>query len=65
MAALIEAPLLTLLNPSARRTEPWTLRGRTVEVPYYAVQGQIVWGATAMMLSELLALPSVQAMGGV
>ncbi len=61
VAALFEIPLYELLDPANRRSEPWTLRGRTVEVPYYAVLGQIVWGATAMMLSELLALPAIQA----
>jgi hypothetical protein len=27
-----------------------------VDVPYYDVEGHTVWGATAMMLSELLAV---------
>lgn len=64
VAALIEAPLLTLLNPSARRTEPWTLRGREVEVPYFAVDEHAIWGATAMMLNELLTLPAMQVAPG-
>lgn len=60
VAELIEAPLRTLLDPATRRVEPWTLRGRAVEVPYFAVGEHFVWGATAMMLSELLALPAMQ-----
>ena len=60
VALLIEMPLLTLLDPTNRRVETWTLRGRQVEVPYFAIAGQTVWGATAMMLSELLALPALQ-----
>ena len=60
VAALIEAPLRTLLDPATRRVEPWKLRGREIEVPYYAVGEHFVWGATAMMLSELLALPAMQ-----
>lgn len=60
VAALIEAPLLALLDPATRRVENWTLRGRQVEVPYFAVENQTIWGATAMMLSELLALPAMR-----
>ena len=60
VAQLLEAPLLTLLDPASRRTETRTLRGQPIDVPYFAVAGQTVWGATAMMLSELLALPSMQ-----
>lgn len=61
VAQLIEAPLLDLLNLANRRMETWELRGRTADVPFYAVEGQTIWGATAMMLSELLSLPAMQA----
>ncbi len=60
VAELIEAPLLTLLDPATRRIEPWTLRERQVQVPFFAVGGHVVWGATAMMLSELLVLPAMR-----
>ncbi len=56
VGALLHAPLPLLLAPATRRSEPWTLRGQTVEVPFLDVDGHQVWGATAMMLSELLAL---------
>jgi len=59
VAALLEVPLATLRDPATIRREPWNLRGTVVEVPYYALQGQTVWGATAMMLAELLALPAM------
>jgi hypothetical protein len=36
--------------------EPWTLHGTTVEVPYYVVENHTVWGATAMMLAEMLSV---------
>jgi hypothetical protein len=36
--------------------EPWTLHGQEVDVPYYDINGHVVWGATAMMLAELLAV---------
>jgi hypothetical protein len=31
-----------------------THEGREYEVPYFALEGEQVWGATAMVLSELL-----------
>lgn len=60
VAQLIEAPLTDLLDERNRREETWRLRGASVQVPYFSIQGQTIWGATAMMLSELLALPSLQ-----
>jgi 8-oxo-dGTP pyrophosphatase MutT (NUDIX family) len=59
VAALLETPLRRLLDPAALRRESWDLRGQSVEVPFFDVKAQKVWGATAMMLSELLALPAV------
>jgi 8-oxo-dGTP pyrophosphatase MutT (NUDIX family) len=56
VAALLEVPLTALLDPANRREEEWQLRQRRVTVPFFAVQEQTVWGATAMMLSELLTL---------
>jgi 8-oxo-dGTP pyrophosphatase MutT (NUDIX family) len=60
---LLEVPLLHLLNPQNRLEEEWQLRGRVANVPFFAVQGQRIWGATAMMLSELLSLPAMQLVG--
>ncbi len=54
--AVLRIPLATLLDPASRRRERWTIRGRTVMVPFFAVQHYRIWGATAMMLAELLAL---------
>ncbi|MGL4648954.1 MAG: NUDIX hydrolase, partial [Caldilineaceae bacterium] len=59
VAQLLEIPLAVLRDPATVHREPWNLRGTVVEVPYYQVLGQTVWGATAMMLSELLSLPSM------
>lgn len=61
VAELIEAPLATLLSAGTVQREEWQLRNRPVDVPFYAVGGQKVWGATAMMLSEFLSLPSLGA----
>jgi len=52
VAELIEVPLRTLFDPDAVKREPWTLRGVTVEVPFYQIGPHKVWGATAMILSE-------------
>lgn len=56
VAEVIEAPLALLLAPDTRREELWEIRGATVRVPFYAVGPHKVWGATAMVLCELLAL---------
>jgi 8-oxo-dGTP pyrophosphatase MutT (NUDIX family) len=56
VAELIETPLSLLLDPSSVRREEWDLRGSNVEVPFFYVKGHKVWGATAMVLSELVLL---------
>lgn len=53
---VLRVPLSLLLLEDTRTVEPWTLHGQEVEVPFYAIDGHQVWGATAMMLAELLAL---------
>lgn len=60
---LLEIPLAALRNPAHRRREEWQLRERWATVPFFAIHGQTIWGATAMILSELLAV--VQACGAV
>ena len=54
--AILRVPLPRLLDPQTRRRAPWRLRGREVVVPFFDLGGHRVWGATAMMLAELLAL---------
>ncbi len=56
VAEVIEAPLALLLAPATRREELWEIRGAPVRVPFYAVGHHKVWGATAMVLCELLSL---------
>ena len=53
---VLRVPLAHLLDPATRTIEPRRLSGTDVEVPYYDVAGHTVWGATAMMLAELLAV---------
>lgn len=54
VSEILEVPLIHLLQPETRKTGPWEFRGMTLTVPYYDVDGQMVWGATAVMLSEFL-----------
>lgn len=49
-------PLRFLLNIENRQQEQWKLHGQTLSVPFYRVNGDKIWGATAMMLGELLVL---------
>ncbi|MCB8994987.1 MAG: CoA pyrophosphatase [Bacteroidales bacterium] len=55
---LIPSGLPNLLNPEAVEREKWILHGTETEVPFYRVNGNIIWGATAMILSEFLAVIS-------
>jgi len=60
VAALIEAPLCELQDGRNQHSEEWELRDRRATVPFFNVRGHVIWGATAMMLSELLALSTLQ-----
>jgi 8-oxo-dGTP pyrophosphatase MutT (NUDIX family) len=53
---LIEVPLADLANPARRRRTTRIRDGIEVEMPYFDVGGEQVWGATAMVLAELVAL---------
>lgn len=57
VAALIEAPLALLRDPANRC---WAKLNHPalgeIEIPYFNVYGHQVWGATAMILSEFLAI---------
>lgn len=53
---VLRVPLSHLLAPATRKTETRRLNGSDVAVPYYDVDGHAVWGATAMMLAEFLAV---------
>jgi 8-oxo-dGTP pyrophosphatase MutT (NUDIX family) len=56
VAELLEVPLHLLLDPATQREEDWIWRGAPLHVPFYAVGGHKVWGATAIVLAEFLAL---------
>ncbi len=54
VAQIIDVPVRQLLDPTTKATEMWNLRGNAVEISFFAVEEHKVWGATAMMLSELV-----------
>lgn len=54
---VIELSLTELLDDGLIETNPMRLAsGFSADVPYFNVEGHMVWGATAMILSELKAL---------
>ena len=58
VAHILEVPLDDLGDAASRR-RGWSWRGtEMIAVPYFEVQGERVWGATAMVLGELIHLLS-------
>ena len=53
---VIEATLSDLLDPSNRDSETLYHHAQPIEAPFYLVGKEKIWGATAMMLSEVLHL---------
>jgi 8-oxo-dGTP pyrophosphatase MutT (NUDIX family) len=53
---ILEPTVGDLMDPDRRGTETRSFGGRTYEVPFIDVDGNRVWGATAMVLSEFLLL---------
>jgi len=52
----IEVPIGHLADPANVRCETWNYGGQDHQVPFYEFEGHKIWGATAMVLAELLAL---------
>lgn len=52
---VITATVRELLDPATVGREQRTLRGYELLVPFFRIAGYHVWGATALMLSELVA----------
>lgn len=50
---ILEIPFREFLNPANLRVTNVKARGFTMRVPAYAVENEIIWGATAMMIAEL------------
>ncbi|HEX6852662.1 MAG TPA: CoA pyrophosphatase [Candidatus Polarisedimenticolaceae bacterium] len=56
VARLVEVAVETLADPANLSVERWTREGDAYDVPVIRVEGEVVWGATAMVLSEFLEL---------
>jgi 8-oxo-dGTP pyrophosphatase MutT (NUDIX family) len=54
VAEVLEVSVQILVSPATTVTETWHYHGADHEVPFFSVKGNTVWGATAMILSELL-----------
>jgi 8-oxo-dGTP pyrophosphatase MutT (NUDIX family) len=53
---LFDAELRRFLDPAIIKVKPMLIRGEQINVKYYDYEGNVIWGATAMMLNELLAI---------
>jgi 8-oxo-dGTP pyrophosphatase MutT (NUDIX family) len=51
---LIEAKMEIFLEPSVIKKKPFEIRGEYLEVKYFDYENHTIWGATAMILIELL-----------
>jgi 8-oxo-dGTP pyrophosphatase MutT (NUDIX family) len=58
---VVEPGLDALLDPASVKHQSGTWNGVAREVPYFALEGQVVWGATAMVLAEFAEVLSRQA----
>ena len=57
VARVIKTELRTIFQPQIKQRTFLELGGgMRLDTPYFAIDGEIVWGATAMILSELLHL---------
>jgi len=56
VARIIEAPLAHLMDPERIAWRAVTRETGTLEFPVFLAEGVEIWGATAMVLAELLSL---------
>lgn len=53
---LIDADIKRFLDPLIVKIKPFKIRGEMLEVKYFDYNGNTIWGATAMILHELLVI---------
>ena len=58
---LVEPRLDALLDPGSVKFQAGTWDGVARDVPYFALDGLVVWGATAMVLAEFVEIASRRA----
>jgi|TARA_B110000495_G_scaffold25018_1_gene17943 8-oxo-dGTP pyrophosphatase MutT (NUDIX family) len=56
VAEIIEIPLANLFEKNVIKEKELLTRGVTLRAPYYDVDDRFIWGATAMILNELVTL---------
>ena len=52
--SILKISIPQLAAPQTRKEEIRIIRGQRLRVPFYAVNNEVIWGATAMILAELL-----------
>jgi len=53
---LLTPDIMELTDPSCRSVDSFFIRGKEIEIPCFSYKNEIIWGATAMILSEFMAL---------
>lgn len=53
---LFDVDLNRLLDKKIVKTKPFKIRGEDIDVRYYDYDGHVIWGATAMIIHELLTI---------
>ena len=53
---LFDAELRRFLNTDIIKIKPFEIRGEMLDVKYFDYDGHVIWGATAMILNELLTI---------
>ena len=53
---IIEAELKPFLDYSIVSHKPFNIRGERIDIKYFDYKGSVIWGATAMILHELLVI---------
>jgi 8-oxo-dGTP pyrophosphatase MutT (NUDIX family) len=53
---LIDAEMRRFLDPSIVKSKPFKIQGEILDVKYFDYDNNTIWGATAMILNELLAI---------
>ncbi|MGA1495792.1 MAG: NUDIX hydrolase, partial [Rhodothermales bacterium] len=56
VADMFGVPPACLVDPALRSTTKLLMGDAERDIPYFALNGHVVWGATAMMLAELAAV---------
>ena len=54
VARILEVPLSVLQDPATLQAEERPLAGADRQVPFFHVEGEKIWGATAMVVAEFL-----------